>query len=98
MPFVQGEFREDFRFIQYGNTMEPAVETVLDLTFPSVQRAPLGITDLTFPGIDEGAVVQSHESAKGAKGVKGVKGAKGAKADGESKSAGVLSHIHGWFK
>ena len=95
MPFVQGEFREDFRFIQYGNTKEPAVETVLDLTFPSVQSAPLGITNLTFPGIDEGVVVQPHESAKD---VKGAKGAKGTKDAGESKRVGVLSHIRGWFK
>ena len=86
MPFVQGEFREDFRFIQYGNTEEPAVESALDLTFPSVQSAPLGITDLTFPGVDESVVVQPHESVKV------------TKVDGESKSAGVLSHIRGWFK
>lgn len=95
MPFVQGEFREDFRFIQYGDSAEPAVKTVLDLTFPSVQSAPAGIPDLTFPGIDEGVVMQPHESAKDAK---GVKSAKDVKSAGESKSAGVLSHIRGWFK
>lgn len=79
MPFVQGEFREDFRFIQYGNTTESA----LDLGFPPVQSAPSGILDLTFPGFDEGPVVQPHESAKDA---------------GESKRVGVISHIRGWFK
>lgn len=88
MPFVQGEFREDFRFIQYGNTAEPA----LDLGFPPVQSAPTGILDLTFPGFDEGSVVQPHESAKAVKAVEGTKDA------GESKSVGVLSHIRGWFK
>lgn len=101
MPFVQGEFREDFRFIQYGNTAEPAVKPMIDLTFPSVQSAPAGILDLTFPGIDEGVVVQPHESAKdvsGAKDAKGVKSVKGVKGDGESKRVGVLSHIRGWFK
>lgn len=102
MPFVQGEFREDFRFIQYGNTAEPAVESALDLRFPPVQSAPAGILDLTFPSFDEGGpVVQPHESAKGVKGAKvvtGAKGAKGAKGGGESKSASVLSHIRGWFK
>lgn len=100
MPFVQGEFREDFRFIQYGNTAEPAMESVLDLGFPPVQSAPAGITDLTFPGFDEGVVVQPHESAKGVKGTKDVKGAKvakDAKDAGESKRAGALSHIRGWF-
>lgn len=95
MPFVQGEFREDFRFIQYENTTEPAVGSALDLGFPPVQSAPAGILDLTFPGFDEGSVVQPHESAKNVKAVKGVKVAKDA---GESKSAGVLSHIRGWFK
>ena len=94
MPFVQGEFREDFRFIQYGNTAEPA----LDLRFPPVQSAPAGILDLTFPGFDEGVVVQPHESAKDAKGAKAVKGAKGTRNAGKSKRAGVLSHIRGWFK
>lgn len=92
MPFVQGEFREDFRFIQYGNTAEPAVKSALDLGFPPVQSAPAGIIDLTFPDFDEGVVVQPHESAKDAK------GAKGAKAAAESKRAGVMSHIRGWFK
>lgn len=85
MPFVQGEFREDFRFIQYGNTTEP----VLDLGFPPVQSAPAGILDLTFPGFDEGSVVQPHEGAKDAKGSKDVS---------ESKRVGVMSHIRGWFK
>lgn len=83
MPFVQGEFREDFRFIQYGNTKEPA----LDLTFPSVQSAPAGILDLTFPSFNEDEpIVQPHERAKGAKDA------------GESKRVGVMSHIRGWFK
>lgn len=92
MPFVQGEFREDFRFIQYGNTTEPA----LGLGFPPVQSAPAGILDLTFPGFNEGGhVVQPHEIAKGAKGAKVVKGTKDV---GKSKRAGVLSHIRGWFK
>ena len=96
MPFVQGKFREDFRFIQYGNIAEPAVKSALNLEFPSVQSAPAGIPDLTFPGIDEGGhVVQPHESAKD---VKGVTGAQGAKGDGESKRVGVMSHIRGWFK
>lgn len=95
MPFVQGEFREDFRFIQYGNTAEPAVKPMIDLTFPSVQSAPAGILDLTFPGIDEGVVVQPHESAKDVSGAKGINDAKDA---GESKRVGVLSHIRGWFK
>lgn len=94
MPFVQGGFREDFRFIQYGNTTESA----LDLGFPPVQSAPAGIIDLTFPGIDEGVVVQPHERAKDVKGVKDAKGVKGAKTVGESKRVGVLSHIRGWFK
>lgn len=96
MPFVQGEFRGDFRFIQYGNTAEPS----LDLGFPPVQSALAGILDLTFPGFDEGVVVQPHESAKDAKDVKSAKGAKvakGTKAAGESKRVGVLSHIRGWF-
>lgn len=95
MPFVQGEFREDFRFIQYGNTAEPAVKPMIDLTFPSVQSAPAGILDLTFPGIDEGVVVQPHESAKDVSGAKDINDAKDA---GESKRVGVLSHIRGWFK
>lgn len=98
MPFVQGEFREDLRFIQYGNTAEPA----LDLRFPPVQSSPAGILDLTFPDFDEGGhVVQPHESVKGAKGSKDAKGAKfvkGTKDAGESKRVGVLSHICGWFK
>lgn len=91
MPFVQGKFREDFRFIQYGNTTEPSVEPALDLTFPSVQSAPAGILDLTFPGFDEGVVVQPKESAKDVKDVKSVKDAS------ESKCVGVMSHIRGWF-
>lgn len=87
MPFVQGEFREDFRFIQYGNTAESAVEPALDLGFPPVQSAPAGIPDLTFPSFDEDEpIVQPHESAKA------------VKAAGESKRVGVMSHIRGWFK
>lgn len=98
MPFVQGEFREDFRFIQYGNTSEPAVKSVLDLGFPSVQSAPVGIIDLTFPGFDEGVVVQPNESAKVVKDISGAKGIKATKDAGEGKRVGVMSHIRGWFK
>lgn len=84
MPFVQGEFDEDFAGIHYeGSKLEfPPAESqdsgiVPDMTFPPVEVPDAGIVDLELPNDNTVAVHQPLVD--------------------ENESVGVLSRIRGWL-